>query len=66
MVYANPREGRDIRRHIDYLQSRGHLLEDLEAIDLEDLPGVRGLKAFRVGINLEAAVAADGLRQAAG
>lgn len=66
VVYAHPREGRDIQRHIDYLQSRGRLLDDLESIDLEDLPGVRGLKALRVGINLEAATAAESLRRIAG
>lgn len=53
VVYSHPKEGREIRRHIDYLQSSGHLLEDLETLDLEDLPGVRGLKALRVNVNLE-------------
>lgn len=66
VVYSHPKEGRDIRRHIDYLQSSGHLLEDLEAIDLEDLPGVRGLKALRVSVNLEAAAAARELEQMTG
>ncbi|HSO19788.1 MAG TPA: GAF domain-containing protein, partial [Desulfosarcina sp.] len=66
VVYSHPREGRDVRRHIDYLQSRGHLLDDLEFVDLEDLPGVRGLKALRVGVNLEAATAAESLRRIAG
>jgi hypothetical protein len=54
VVYSHPKEGEEIRRHIDYLRSRGHLLNDMEKIDLEDLPGVRGLKALRVGVNLQA------------
>ena len=29
-------------------------MNDLEFLDLDDLPGVRGLKALRVGLNLEA------------
>lgn len=66
VVYAHPKEGRDIRRHIDYLQGRGQLMEDLEAIDLENLPGVRGLKAIRVSVNLEAGAAVQGIRQIAG
>jgi hypothetical protein len=41
-------------------------LKDLESIDLDDLPGVRGLKALRVGVNLEAAAAVEGIRQMAG
>jgi hypothetical protein len=66
VVYSHPKEGREIRQHIDYLQSRGHLLEDLESIDLEDLPGVRGLKALRVGINMAAAAGVEGVRQMTG
>jgi hypothetical protein len=66
IVYSRPSEGWAIRRHIEYLQSREHLLEDLETIDLEDLPGVRGLKALRVGVNLEAAAASQGIRRMAG
>lgn len=54
VVYSHPGEGREIRQHIDYLQSRGYLLSDLEAIDLENLPGIRGLKALRVGVDLQA------------
>lgn len=65
VVYSHPKEGRDIRRHIDYLQSSGHLLKDTESIDLEDLPGVRGLKALRVGVNLSTD-AVHGLGQRAG
>jgi hypothetical protein len=41
-------------------------LKDLETIDLEDLPGVRGLKALRVSVNLEAGAAIMGIEQMAG
>lgn len=66
VVYSHPKEGRDIRRHIDYLQSRGQLLEDLEMVDLEDLPGVRGLKALRVSVNLEVGAATGTIESMAG
>jgi len=59
VVYTHPKEGREMRRHIEFLQSHGQLLNDLEVIDLEDLPGVSGLKALRIGVNLEAGVARD-------
>jgi len=53
IVYSHADEGRKIQRHIDFLKARKKLLNDLEFLDLDDLPGVRGLKALRVGINLE-------------
>ncbi len=53
IVYATPREGREIRQHIEFLQAKGHLFKDVEQIDLDDLPGVRGLRALRVAVNLE-------------
>jgi hypothetical protein len=66
VVYSQPKEGREIRRHIEYLQSRGHLQENIEMIDLEDQPGVRGLKALRVSVNLEADAAVRAIEQMAG
>lgn len=64
VAYSHPGEGHEVRRHIEYLQSRGHLLNDVEQIELDDLPGVRGLKALRVGVNLQAETAPQGVRQA--
>jgi hypothetical protein len=66
VVYSHPREGVEVRRHIAYLQDRGHLLKNLETIDLDDLPGVRGLKALRVGVNLQAEAIPRGITQLAG
>lgn len=66
VVYAHPKEGREIRQHIEFLQSGGQLLADVEYIDLEDLPGVRGLKAIRVKVNLEAASDEQEIFQATG
>ncbi len=66
IVYSNTDEGREIQRHIDFLKARGNLLNDLEFLDLDDLPGVRGLKALRVGINLETEVFARTVELAAG
>jgi len=54
VVYATRSEGREIQQHIAYLQGCGLLEKRIEAIDLDDLPGVHGLKALRVGVNLEA------------
>ncbi|MGD9077462.1 MAG: hypothetical protein PVJ69_19745 [Desulfobacteraceae bacterium] len=43
----------EMRHHIEFLQSEGYLTRELETVELADLPGVQGLKSFRVGVNLE-------------
>ena len=53
VVYSNPAEGKEIQQHIDFLMSTGKLHDDLEILDLDDMPDVRGLKALRVGVNLK-------------
>jgi hypothetical protein len=47
------------------LQNKGHLRPSVESVDLEDLPSVRGLKALRVDVDLEAAALAQRLDQVA-
>ena len=54
VVYSRPEEEKEIKRHIDFMQAQRCLLNNIEYLELEDLPGVSGLKAIRVGIDLEA------------
>ncbi|HKK90755.1 MAG TPA: GAF domain-containing protein [Desulfobacteraceae bacterium] len=54
VVYSNPEEEKEIRRHIDFLTSQGSLCNDMEHLDLDDMPDVRGMKAIRVGVDLAA------------
>lgn len=51
IAYSHPEEEMGALRHIVFFQDQGMLLGDLEFLDLEDLPDVRGLKAVRVGVN---------------
>ncbi|MFB5946853.1 GAF domain-containing protein [Albibacterium profundi] len=53
LVYFSPKEIREFRNSISYLQKKGMLLNDLEDLELEELQGVNGLRALRVGIQLE-------------
>lgn len=53
VVYSSVDEVREMRRHIEHLQEQGFLEPKMQRHDLEDLPGVRGLKALRVNINLD-------------
>ncbi|MGO9567385.1 MAG: GAF domain-containing protein [Desulfomonilaceae bacterium] len=59
IVYSRPNEYQEMTHHIDFLQGRGYLDDDLESLELEDLPGVQGLMALRVGVSLQSAVLAE-------
>jgi hypothetical protein len=53
LVYINPKEVQEYVGYINFLQNKGILQDDLEYLDLEELQGVSGLKALRVGVHLE-------------
>lgn len=53
IVYSRAEEEREMRRHIDFLRHEGFLKGSLESLDLDDLPGVQGLRALRVTIDLD-------------
>jgi len=59
VIYTQPQEGREIRRYIDFLRSQGFLKGEAEALDVEELPGVQGLKAFRIEIDLSSPVISE-------
>ena len=59
VIYTQPQEGREIRRYIDFLRSQGFLKGETEALDVEELPGVQGLKALRVEIDLNSPVISE-------
>ena len=54
MVYFNNKSAEEYVDYIRYLQENTTLLDDLEFLDLEELQGVSGLRALRVGVNLQA------------
>jgi len=53
MVYFNADEAKEYIEYIKYLQDLGFLNDDLEQLDLEELQGVSGLKALRVGVKYQ-------------
>ena len=59
IVYSRPNEYQEMTHHIDFLQGQGYLDDDLESLELDDLPGVQGLRALRVGISLQSATLAE-------
>ena len=52
IVFSRPDEEQEIRHHIDYLRSEGYLTDELERLELDELPGVHGLKSIRVGVDM--------------
>jgi hypothetical protein len=52
IVYSQPGEAAEYRDYIAYLQSLGYLQREVEALELEELQGVSGLRALRVAVNV--------------
>ncbi len=53
LVYFSPKEAEEYASYIQYLQEKGILNFDLEFLELEQLQGISGLKAMRVGVTLQ-------------
>ena len=53
MVYSNQKDAAEYQQYIEFLQNKNILKPGIEFLDLEELQGVKGLKAIRVDINLE-------------
>jgi hypothetical protein len=50
IVYSNSVEVEEYMQHISFLINKGVLTDAIETLELEDLQGVSGLKALRVGV----------------
>jgi hypothetical protein len=53
LIYFNKTDADEYIKYIYYLQEQNILNDDLEQLELEELQGVSGLKALRVGVNLD-------------
>jgi hypothetical protein len=60
IVFSQPNEIAEYRDYVEYLSARGLLRPGVEELELEDLQGVKGLRALRVAIEL--ALEPDGAR----
>jgi len=59
VVFSQPHEGREVRRHMEFLVSKGYLKGDVESLDVEALPGVQGLRAMRGNVDLDSPAVAE-------
>ncbi|HPO49650.1 MAG TPA: GAF domain-containing protein, partial [Spirochaetota bacterium] len=53
IVYTQNSEALEYRQYVDFLTAKGYLDGNVEELLLEDLQGIKGLKALRVGVNLK-------------
>lgn len=58
VVYTSSAEAREMHQHIEFLIEEKELTGRPEFLDLEDLPGVQGLKALRVEVDMQNAAQA--------
>ncbi|MHA4895593.1 GAF domain-containing protein [Pedobacter sp. PWIIR3] len=56
IVYFNGAEAKEYLGYIKKLQKQGLLNNDLEYLEIEELQGVEGLKALRIGVSLKRAI----------
>jgi hypothetical protein len=59
VVFSQPQEGRETRRYLEFLLSKGYLKRDVESLDVEELPGIQGLRALRASIDMASPVLAE-------
>ncbi|MBS1605443.1 MAG: GAF domain-containing protein [Bacteroidetes bacterium] len=53
IIYLNEREADEYRGYIRYMQEKGILTFEVENLELEELQGVSGLRALRVGVKVD-------------
>jgi hypothetical protein len=53
LVYSNQKEAQEYEEYIRFLQSKNLLKPFIEYLDLDEMQGVKGLKALRVEVVLE-------------
>jgi hypothetical protein len=51
VIFSQPKEAKEYKRYIEYLDETGYIEGEVEELEIEDLQGVYGLKAFRIKVN---------------
>jgi len=54
IIYSQPAEANEYRGYLEYLGARGYVTGEVEDLALEELQGVKGLRALRVAIDVSA------------
>ena len=59
-MYSQPAEAVEYRAYLEYLGARGYVTGEVEELALEELQGVKGLRALRVAIDVSTPAAEVG------
>ena len=62
IVYSQDRDAVEYEKYVEYLQAKGYLEKNVEYLELEELQGVRGLKAMRVRVKTSKAAGKRSIR----
>ena len=54
IIYSQPAEANEYRGYLEYLGARGYVTGEVEDLALDELQGVKGLRALRVAIDVSA------------
>jgi hypothetical protein len=60
IIYFNEKEAEEYTGYFRYLQEKGWLKQEIEFLELEELQGVSGLKALRVGVDFSEGAPTNG------
>jgi hypothetical protein len=52
LVYSNQKEVQEYQQYIEFLQNKKILSPDIEYLELEEMQGIKGLKAMRVAVEM--------------
>ena len=54
IIYSQDKDAVEYRKYIEYLKNKNLLTGPIEDLELEELQGVSGLRALRIGVNVKA------------
>jgi len=51
VIYSRESEAEEYRQYFNFLKTKNYISDEVETFELEDMQGVRGLKALRISVN---------------
>jgi len=64
IIYSQESDAREYREYLHFLAEKGYVKKGFEDVELEDLQGVTGLRALRVGVTFSGGLSIDEIIEA--